>query len=272
MPHRRPLARLGSAVATMALALSLVPAAAAGQAAPLIDGWRPAPGPEPVVLTIESFASVTPRSAAASRARAIAAPAGSPNACNDRKRSFIGGRWRETYAWTYRARTTPAGMSRAAAIRTLKRAVRNITDARNDCGRPDRVSARAVYRGTSDRKPGPTARGTCAPMDGHNAVGFGRLPSGIAGLTCIWSRGDQIVEADIKLDKRARWATSLASCRFASMLQAVATHEFGHAFGLGHVSEARHGRLTMSERLDGYCQNGESTLGLGDLLGLEKLY
>jgi hypothetical protein len=56
------------------------------------------------------------------------------------------------------------------------------------------------------------------------------------------------------------------------MLEAVLTHEAGHVFGLAHVGESRHGRLTMSPYIDGVCNNQESTLGLGDLRGLEALY
>lgn len=52
----------------------------------------------------------------------------------------------------------------------------------------------------------------------------------------------------------------------------VASREIGHAYGLGHVDERHHGRLTMSTCLDDPCANKEATLGLGDLLGLQQLY
>lgn len=91
--------------------------------------------------------------------------------------------------------------------------------------------------------------------------------------TCWWTIGGRIVEADIQINSNVAWATSLRSCSFGEvMLPAVMTHEVGHAYGLGHVGERRHGRLTMSTRLDGSCNNQEASLGLGDLLGLEQLY
>ncbi|CAN5580267.1 hypothetical protein BH23CHL6_BH23CHL6_00130 [soil metagenome] len=91
-------------------------------------------------------------------------------------------------------------------------------------------------------------------------------------LACWWVSGNRIVEADVQINSNVSWATSLAGCRFQPMLGAVTTHEVGHSFGMGHVGEKKHGRLTMSSHIDGNCNNQESTLGLGDVLGLEKLY
>ena len=54
-------------------------------------------------------------------------------------------------------------------------------------------------------------------------------------------------------------------------VEGVMTHERGHTFGLGHVPEASHAKLTMSERIRS-CQSSERTLGLGDVRGLEKKY
>jgi hypothetical protein len=211
----------------------------------------------------------------ASRQTAVTPAGGNP--CADGAYSFSTerddpSRWYDTFRWSFNAGSTPGDITRGATERALKRAIANMTGAHNDCGRRDNVSATAIYQGRTDRRPAPTKAGGCGNQDNMNVVGFGRLPAGIAGLTCIWSSGDRILEADIKLDRNARWATSLAGCSFESMVEAVATHEFGHVYGLGHVKESTHGRLTMSERLDGYCQMNEATLGKGDLLGLEEIY
>jgi hypothetical protein len=194
------------------------------------------------------------------------ASARSPQPCNDKAFTLEGGRWRSAYQWSFRVGSTPAGLDRAAAAGAIRRGVDNIVNANNDCGRADRVSARARYLGTTTRKP------SCNISDGYNVVGFRKLPAGTAARACWWYIGNRIVEGDIQFNSNERWATSLAGCRNQLMLEAVMTHEAGHIFGLGHVGERRHGRLTMSTFIDGACQNSESTLGLGDMLGLERLY
>ncbi len=69
------------------------------------------------------------------------------------------------------------------------------------------------------------------------------------------------------------WTGAIApSCKNRWSLEAVATHEMGHVFGLGHVPEETHGKLTMSPQLNGPCQAAEATLGLGDVAGLEQRY
>ena len=272
--HRLGVVVAGAATMAVLAAGSLPGIAAAAGAAPLVDGGRPVAAPR-VTVSIHAVrqpaqAGVTVRASAL----AVVAPAGG-DPCTDKARSFNGDvkpHWQETVRWAFRARSTPANLGKRATARALVRAMANIVGAHNDCGRRDRVSATATFLGVTDRRPAPTENGACAQQDGVNVVGFGELPDGIAGLTCVWSIGDRIIEADIKLDKDARWATSLTGCDVQSLVEAVATHEFGHVYGLGHVREATHGRLTMSERLDGYCQNNESTLGLGDMLGLEALY
>jgi len=271
--------RLGVIVAGAATIATLVAATlpgvmAAAGSAPLIDGERAAPAPGVLVHVHGVRQPARARITVRASALATVAPAGG-DPCTDKARSFNGDvrpRWQETVLWSFRAGSTPGSIGRRATARALQRAIGNIVGAHNDCGRRDRVSATAIYQGSTDRRPAPTENGTCAKQDGVNVVGFGELRDGIAALTCIWSIGDRIIEADIKLDKDARWATSLAGCDVQSLVEAVATHEFGHVYGLGHVKESTHGRLTMSERLDGYCQNNESTLGLGDMLGLEALY
>jgi len=199
----------------------------------------------------------------------------SPSPCADGKYNFLapaGSRWRQPLKWQFRASSVPAGLSSTPVLRAIKRAFNNVTGARNDCGRTDRVSATSEYLGTTSRKPAVTSAGSCGARDGHNVVGFASLGGGYAGYTCIWWNGDKIVEADMRLDSGAAWAVSRSSCNNELLLEALVTHEAGHAFGLAHVGESNHGRLTMSVYIDGLCENQESTLGLGDMKGLEALY
>jgi predicted Zn-dependent protease len=205
--------------------------------------------------------------------------AASPGACKDGMYTLIGFSWPEAWAWRFRASSTPLGLRKATVESQLRASVRSITAARNDCGMPDRVNARARYLGRTQARPGIRSDATCGRRDGQNVVGFGALPGFIAGLTCttytVPSRGrGRAIESDVLLNRRVAWSLKRATCSRANnevMLRSVASHEFGHVFGLGHVPEATHGRLTMSESI-GPCDDSAFTLGRGDVLGLQRLY
>lgn len=160
----------------------------------------------------------------------------------------------------------------SAVESVLVKSFDNITGADNDCGRQDKVSAQNSYEGRLDRPPSVSRFAMCTRSDGHNSVGFGTLPKGILAATCTRHRGNRIVEADIRINTRYDWALSPQSCNSQELLEPTITHEAGHVYGLAHVSERRHPLMTMSRSSDGPCSNEASTLGLGDMLGLEALY
>jgi hypothetical protein len=190
----------------------------------------------------------------------------SPPACADSAYNLTGPRWQETLEWSFNAASTPSRLSRTAVVDVLKRAFSNITTANNDCGLVVVLAASARYIGTTTRS------AKCNSYDGHNVISFRDLPSGTMARTCWWSIGGRLVEADIQINRSKAWSLATGSCSREPLLEATMTHEVGHAFGLNHVAESDHGRLTMSPVLDGLCNNAESTLGLGDILGLKQLY
>jgi hypothetical protein len=197
-----------------------------------------------------------------------------PGACNDPAYSLLGGKWKQPLKWRFQTSSTPADLNPSNVLNVVKRSFNNITGARNDCGLADTVSATAQYLGTTSAKPNVTRRARCSPSDGQNVVGFGRLPVGILAVTCIrYGNNNNITEADVRINTRYDWVLTVAACDFwQELLEPTMTHEIGHMFGLGHVGEKRHGRLTMSTTSDGPCSNAESTLGLGDVRGLRHLY
>jgi hypothetical protein len=220
----------------------------------------PATSAEAPVLHVELTYIAKGRNTAAKGAFVAPAP------CTDRVYNLEGGRWKSKYSWSFRAASTPGGLTKRAAESAIRRGVANIATAHNDCGRPDRVRAKQSYLGRTAVRP------SCGFNDGRNVVGFRPLAPDVAARACWWVIGNRIVEGDIQINSNIDWATSRAGCKDQLMLEAVLTHEAGHVFGLAHVGESRHGRLTMSPYIDGVCNNQESTLGLGDLRGLEALY
>lgn len=193
-------------------------------------------------------------------------------ACSDPAYSLEGFAWKKPFQWYFNRDSVPAQFDADAVLAVIQRGFDNITMERNDCGRPDTIGASAIYLGEAHLQPC-TDRG-----DDTNVVAFGPpapdLSVDTIAYTCPYtfsSTGD-VAEADIVISNEEDWALSVDDCFDTELLEPTITHEVGHAFGLGHVSERHHADLTMSPQSNGPCDNEESTLGLGDMLGLEQLY
>ena len=197
---------------------------------------------------------------------------GSPGgACDDGAFKLSGFALDGPFEWSFQEASVPDEYDADAVLEVLTRSADNITSGRNDCGLPDRIDATATYLGTTTEPPCESEQ-----PDGVNSVGFAKLPDAadadLLAFVCPYG-GRDVVEEDILINADVPWALSQDECVFfEELLEATMTHEFGHAFGLGHVSERQHGDLTMSPTSNGPCDAEEITLGLGDIYGLEELY
>jgi hypothetical protein len=150
----------------------------------------------------------------------------------------------------------------------------------------DFVSGVSSYRGTTTRESemdlegGETSCESWAYQDGVSVFDFGNLDhSGNpwVGYACWW--GDTlptpyITAVDIRLNTTDHnWTVTpgATACNEYYDVQSVATHEFGHAWGMAHVLEVNHPLMTMSTVAE-VCNGAERTLGRGDILGMRAMY
>lgn len=176
-----------------------------------------------------------------------------------------------------------AAKPRELTLRSTSLAIRrggsNITSTRNACRLGDRVTAGLAYAGRTRLAANVSPGGRCSGVDQTSVVSFGTLPRGVLAVACTSSSTSQgpnrVVASDIKIARgTVQWTTNpgARSCKNKFDLESVITHERGHTFGLGHVSERTHGNQTMSTRINGPCESSQRTVGRGDVLGLDGKY
>jgi hypothetical protein len=196
-------------------------------------------------------------------------------ACSATQSRFESGRhpWATRLKWRYHQRSQPRRFTGTTALRHVKAAMNNMRLAQNDCHMTSRLRARATYVGVSSVGSGIKVKGgavTCGALNSKNVVGWGALPAGLLGWTCFWwGARNKMIAADIRLSTDPRVVTTFPEeCVESYDLQSLATHEWGHAWGLDHVANAH---LTMHHLLPA-CSTEFRSLGRGDVRGMRRLY
>lgn len=187
--------------------------------------------------------------------------------------------WAVTNDWRYNSSTEGPGIT--YALDNIRAGVNNMTNGINNCGYTENAwSASAAYQGdVTGVYANIDSAGNCTSSfpDGHNTVSWENFTDSTKlGETC-WHAYYQapgaryeMNETDIAFAKYAGIVSSFPSnCNNSYWdLQTVATHEWGHAFGLAH--ESSDGDEVMYPYITP-CQNRRH-LGKGDYNAMASLY
>jgi hypothetical protein len=208
-------------------------------------------------------------------AREGAARAAGPAACKDRTFHLEGHKWHTSYRYRLNLGKMPGRLQQATVVGQVKAANRNMRTGVNTCGRAHVGAPASKYLGRTARKPNIASTKTtvgCGSYNTSNVVGFGNLPGNLLGWTCFWwITGGRMNAADMMMDNGQSLVTSLpAGCVNRWDFEGAVTHEMGHVYGLAHTGSG-HDNLTMQHILRP-CSTYARTLGLGDWLGMKKMY
>ena len=198
-----------------------------------------------------------------------------PEACKDRTFHLEGHHWKKSLRYGINLAKAPSQLGKATMTRQIKAANVSMRKGRNTCGRPRLATPVAHYTGRTSAKPNIKAGAhniRCGDFNTKNVVGFGNLPGNLLGWTCYWWLANkQMGAADIMIDNGTKLVTSIPSgCTNKWDFQGTVTHEFGHAYGMGHTGNG-HANLTM-DHTETACSTYARTLGFGDWLGMKKMY
>lgn len=197
------------------------------------------------------------------------------SACHDRTFHLEGHRWRSSLRFRINLKKLPSRYSRGTVIKQIRAANGNMRKGHNSCGKPRLKTPASHYLGRTSARPNinPSASAVgCGKANTKNVVGFGNLPGGLLGWTCYWWFGSgRMGAADIMIDTSRSLVTHLpASCSNKWDFEGIVTHEWGHAYGMGHTGGG-HPNLTMQHSARA-CSQYARTLGMGDWLGMRKMY
>ena len=111
---------------------------------------------------------------------------------------------------------------------------------------------------------------TTTTNDGINLVVFRNASNGSAiATTYWWSSNSRILDADIVFwDGGFEFFSGTTGCSGGFYIEDIATHEFGHALGLGHSASTA---ATMYFSTTS-CNTGNRTLDADDIAGVRSLY
>jgi hypothetical protein len=196
-------------------------------------------------------------------------------ACRDRTFHLEGHRWAKSLKFRINLTKMPSRYSRKTVIRQIRVANGNMRTGRNSCGKPRLRTPASHYLGRTAARPNikpESAAVGCGQANAKNVVGFGNLPGGLLGWTCYWWFGSgRMGAADIMIDTSKVLVNHLpATCSNKWDFEGIVTHEWGHAYGLGHAGHG-HPNLTMQHTARA-CSPYARTLGIGDWLGMKRMY
>lgn len=204
-----------------------------------------------------------------------------PEFANEMNRYHVNLVWGQTVYWYMNLSSIALApyLYPPNALAAVRNGIYNMGNDYNDCGYTDSFpGATGQYQGDTSRYANANSRDQCTSMfpDGQNTVSFGPIDpdySFALAYTCVTADNSPlglIEETDTYIgSNRDIYANFPTPCSGDYDLTSIATHEWGHGFGLDHPDNGRH--LTMYYT-SFPCQTFARTLGQGDMLGMSGLY
>ncbi len=237
-------------------------------------GWYLAPlNPTPTTTGTITTTSTTTGTMLTSGPVTTSRRASKP-ACQDRTFNLEHHKWAKALRYHINLSKMPHRFGKKTAAHHIRAANANMRKGHNSCGKPRITTPASHYLGRTSKRANINGGGpTCGKGNGDNVVAFGNLPGNLLGWTCYWYSTDtgHMVGTDMLLDNGPSLETKLPNaCSSSWDLEGTVTHEWGHAYGLAHTGSG-HANLTMQHLLKP-CSTYARTLGLGDWLGMKKMY